>query len=92
MGRSAPSGVSAGAAAGADAEVVRGFVDDEQSPLAGAPVEGRVVDDLCHMRERIGQHVVLSFVCGGRAETLELPDSPADDRGYTMELRVPAPR
>ena len=70
-GESLPLGVSAGAAAGADAEVVRGPTDNEKSPIGVRAVERRViVENLSHVRERVGQHVMLSFVGGGRPRRL----------------------
>jgi hypothetical protein len=63
-------------------------MDDEQSPI-GVTVEGRViVQDVRHMRERVGQEVVLSFVRQGRPETVEFLDSPAHDSGGTTKLCV----
>jgi hypothetical protein len=66
-------------------------MDDEQSPI-GVTVEGRViVEDVRHMRERVGQDVVLSFVRHGRPETVEFLDSPAHDSGGTTKFCVLPP-
>jgi hypothetical protein len=68
-------------------------MDDQQSPLGVVAVERReIVEGLRHVRERVGQHVVLSFVGRGRTETLELLDGPADNCGVTTKLRFPASR